>query len=651
MSATDVPDLARRSTSTPTASAYRAARDGAAPALAMAVGHRSGSGHGVDVRGVAAPGRAVERAFGENTQRTRRRGRRRKRRSPSGRRAARQRRRHGPSSGDGVSGNGAAGVRLGGEEWTGERPGRHNDQACPARTRSHAPGPSAGAIPYVAGKGDAGRDNLDHPLVNDSPGTLVFATQDVTAAGADAATTACRRRCLPARPQSLEPREPGRQHRHPSRRLASSVTCGAANEHTFVHTATAENIDTSWTVIDHPLANDNPDVLLLVTQTGRRQIRPIDIRFGVWYDEMGRWAIEQDRDANACNALQCRPIMAAGDSASVRRASAQEHERQSDRVPAPLINNAPGAHLFMATANFSPSSRGGTLNNHPTRRVVQRADRGAGAANVDQAASRTPPSIFIFSRARPASGSETEMGGQTGDDGGAQSEPNGYNVENQWGGDGAPGTQAGCGSSAVAPTTSSRSPHPPSTAAEPRRHHDLRRQGPIGFRAFQDRQNTYGGGEPMGRRRCPWNQAAPGCWAARDEQSVVDIAIASGTAAHAAGVMTPRRRGSPSASAPSWVMTPAAPASDEDRQQPPKRRQYPAISRHPAPLRTPASCCVSSTTAMPWASSTGSTSTISSRVRCPRPRRGGFPTRRPSKATRWEVDANPRKSTTHPPTC
>ena len=29
----------------------------------------------------------------------------------------------------------------------------------------------------------------------------------------------------------------------------------------------------------------------------------------------------------------------------------------------------------------------------------------------------------------------------------------------------------------------------------------------------------------MGRRRCP-NPAAPGCWAA-DEQSVVDIAIAS----------------------------------------------------------------------------------------------------------------------------
>ena len=75
---------------------------------------------------------------------------------------------------------------------------------------------------------------------------------------------------------------------------------GAAFDSAFVHRATPENISANSTYLDNPLTNDNPNVILYVTQNfnpegegGTYNDHPI----GVWYDpDRQRWAIfNQDR--------------------------------------------------------------------------------------------------------------------------------------------------------------------------------------------------------------------------------------------------------------------------------------------------------------------------------------------------------------------
>ena len=80
--------------------------------------------------------------------------------------------------------------------------------------------------------------------------------------------------------------------------LASNeATLGAV----FVHRATPENISANSTYLDNPLTNNNPNVILYVTQNfnpegegGTYNGHPI----GVWYDsDVQRWAIfNQDRE-------------------------------------------------------------------------------------------------------------------------------------------------------------------------------------------------------------------------------------------------------------------------------------------------------------------------------------------------------------------
>jgi len=79
---------------------------------------------------------------------------------------------------------------------------------------------------------------------------------------------------------------------------SNGATLGAA----FVHRATPENISANSTYLDNPLINDDPNVVLYVTQNwnpggdaGTYNDHPI----GVWYDSSTqRWAIfNQDREA------------------------------------------------------------------------------------------------------------------------------------------------------------------------------------------------------------------------------------------------------------------------------------------------------------------------------------------------------------------
>jgi uncharacterized repeat protein (TIGR01451 family) len=534
---TDVPDLMaldvdpdnKRLTFTP------GTDDAEAPTLTLAVSYRNGSDYSVDVQRVpVAPGHAVGLAFDENTNAVTIES---NSADPVEYQVNVTR-----INNDGtvnqfnetVSDDGAAGVRLDvGEAWTGEdAPFVETIQESTLPAPEAVPGPSASAFVHVAQAGDAlaTGTTLDHPLVNDNPDMLLFATQDVTAAGDGAAYRT---------PVGVAYQPDLNRWSLVSQDGSTPIPAGASfnvlvaqpNEHTFVHTATAENVEASWTVIDHPLANDNPDVLLLVTprQEGAEPAL-FNAPLGVWYDnETGRWAIlRQDQEAMPANASFNVMIMAAGDNASVHKASASNTSANQTEFQHPLANNAPGAMLFV-TANFNPSGRGGTLNNHPVG-VLYGAEQNRWAiANVDQADLPDTASfnVFIFAADAPAaSGSETrEMGDATS----AESQPNLYNVENQWGGDDAPWSPDGvwviggrADQRVVALTATSYDGGENLVGAM-----TYAGENSIGFRATRSAPNTYAVETQWGGDDAPWTPDGVWVLGNRDEQSVVDINIAS----------------------------------------------------------------------------------------------------------------------------
>ncbi|MCB9124674.1 MAG: choice-of-anchor L domain-containing protein [Caldilineaceae bacterium] len=118
---------------------------------------------------------------------------------------------------------------------------------------------------------------------------------------------------------------------------------------------------------------------------------------------------------------------------------------------------------------------------------------------------------------------------------------NTYNVENQWGGTDAPWNPGGvwviggrADQRVVALTASSEDGGETLVGTM-----TYAGEGPIGFRAFRTAQNTYEVENQWGGDDAPWNPGGTWVLGGRDEQSVVDIAIASeDDGSTLAGVMT-----------------------------------------------------------------------------------------------------------------
>ncbi|MEM7087768.1 MAG: T9SS type A sorting domain-containing protein [Bacteroidota bacterium] len=72
------------------------------------------------------------------------------------------------------------------------------------------------------------------------------------------------------------------------------ITVEPDNAQTVKHVATAGNISGNWTAIDHPLLNNNPDGIVLITHnwgiSGASSNVVLDKALGVWYTGVG-WAI------------------------------------------------------------------------------------------------------------------------------------------------------------------------------------------------------------------------------------------------------------------------------------------------------------------------------------------------------------------------
>ena len=137
---------------------------------------------------------------------------------------------------------------------------------------------------------------LDHPLLDDDPSAIVFATQNWNPGGVGNKyndhpigvwydTLEKKWSVFNQDDTSIMPED-----------AAFNILIPAADAPAFIHTATPANTTFNYTLIDHPLTNNNPNAILMVTQnwnpggggTGIYNDQPI----GVWYDSMEKkWYI------------------------------------------------------------------------------------------------------------------------------------------------------------------------------------------------------------------------------------------------------------------------------------------------------------------------------------------------------------------------
>lgn len=147
-----------------------------------------------------------------------------------------------------------------------------------------------------------------------------------------------------------------------------NVLLPSANIVSFAHQATVANMFSGSTRLDHPLANGNPNAVLLVSQnlgSGGSAVLN-DHPIGVWYDQVSaRWAIFNEDLANILEGAQFNVLIASGDAAAfVHQASASDTFRHATFIDHPLVNDNPNAILFV-TQNRNPGGGWpGTLNNH-----------------------------------------------------------------------------------------------------------------------------------------------------------------------------------------------------------------------------------------------------------------------------------------------
>jgi len=136
----------------------------------------------------------------------------------------------------------------------------------------------------------------------------------------------------------------------------------------FVHTATAGNIIGNWTIIDHPLTNNNPNAIVSITQNwnpgGTGEIYN-DHVVGVWYhDGLEKWAIFNQDGITMPTGASFNVSSPARESALfVHSADAGNTVGSTTEIDNPLANSNPNATVFI-TQSWNPGGAGGVFNDH-----------------------------------------------------------------------------------------------------------------------------------------------------------------------------------------------------------------------------------------------------------------------------------------------
>jgi hypothetical protein len=136
----------------------------------------------------------------------------------------------------------------------------------------------------------------------------------------------------------------------------------------FIHVATADNIASNWTDIDHPLLNGNDAAIVFVTQnwnprnlSGTYNANAV----GVWYHGAEqKWAIfNQDNSAMPDGAAFNVHIPVVDSTRFVHDATISNSTGHLTYIMHPLLNSNPTATLFV-TQNWNPSGEPGVYNDH-----------------------------------------------------------------------------------------------------------------------------------------------------------------------------------------------------------------------------------------------------------------------------------------------
>jgi hypothetical protein len=153
---------------------------------------------------------------------------------------------------------------------------------------------------------------------------------------------------------------------------ASRTTTEQGTRTAFVHRSAPDNIVRNSTYIDHPATNENPEAILLVTQSrksedGVTNAHPI----GVWYDAYrgGRWAVFNQDLAPIPEDVEFNVVVeeadkGGGSGAVIHRAGPANTVDNATYLEHPATNGNPEAVLSV-TQNWNPGGGSGLYNVHP----------------------------------------------------------------------------------------------------------------------------------------------------------------------------------------------------------------------------------------------------------------------------------------------
>jgi len=223
--------------------------------------------------------------------------------------------------------------------------------------------PEPGANVFVHEVTDAGLlwTQIDHPLTNGNPDAMLFVTQNWNPGGGTGVYN--------AHPIGVSYDPGSAQKWQINVPVIEFLPVGAAfnvlvldaSPNAFVHRVTAGNSADNYTYIDHPLTNNNPNALLLVTNRGFSWLRTV----GVWYDSItGQWAVFDEHLLNMSEYQSFDIFIPVMDPAFfVHKATASNIVSNYTYIDHPLTNGHPHAIVFV-TQNWNPGGGAGTYNNH-----------------------------------------------------------------------------------------------------------------------------------------------------------------------------------------------------------------------------------------------------------------------------------------------
>jgi hypothetical protein len=223
------------------------------------------------------------------------------------------------------------------------------------------PGPNVFVHTTTAGNTGTLVTLIDHPLTNNNPDAVLMVTRNWNPGGIggvyydhpmgayyeDGLT---QKWALAAPPIEVVPLG-----------LAFNILVLDPASNVLMHQATAGNISSNSTYIDHPLTNNNPNALLFVTIRGFSNLKIV----GVWYDSLqGKWAIFNQNASDMIETKEFNVLIPISSAFFTHKATTGNSSGNSTYLDQTLLNGVPNAVAFV-TQNWNPGGVGGTYNSHP----------------------------------------------------------------------------------------------------------------------------------------------------------------------------------------------------------------------------------------------------------------------------------------------